>query len=172
MLAIIEQRHLTKENCNAITNNFKKNVPHRIELTLTLYFYFTLILLRIAYRKLSRMKSKILRYVQLVFQWICNTHESTLFKQDYFCEDLKMTSRILYTICLSLLLMCTINGMTLEEKDQLRLQVIDMFKHGYNSYMVRHDFFFTKEHVRISFLEACISSGWVDVIKVIKWNAA
>ena len=70
-----------------------------------------------------------------------------------------MTSRILYTISLSLLLMCTINGMTLEEKDQLRLQVIDMFKHGYNSYMVKHDFSFTIEHVRISFLEACVSSG-------------
>ncbi|CAF0742825.1 unnamed protein product [Adineta ricciae] len=46
-----------------------------------------------------------------------------------------MTSRILYTICLSLLSMCTVHSMTSEEKDQLRLQVIDMFKHGYNSYM-------------------------------------
>jgi hypothetical protein len=34
------------------------------------------------------------------------------------------------------LLISTIVGMLPEEKAQLRLQVIDMFKHGFGSYMV------------------------------------
>jgi hypothetical protein len=32
--------------------------------------------------------------------------------------------------------MSVITGMKLEEKNQLRLQVIDMFKHAFGSYMV------------------------------------
>jgi len=36
-----------------------------------------------------------------------------------------------------LLFILTIAGMSPKEKSQLRLQVIDMFKHGFGSYMVK-----------------------------------
>jgi hypothetical protein len=37
-----------------------------------------------------------------------------------------------------LLFISTITGMLPEEKSQLRLQVIEMFKHGFGSYMVKN----------------------------------
>jgi hypothetical protein len=46
-----------------------------------------------------------------------------------------MAIKIFYTTLL-LIFMSVITGMELEEKNQLRLQVIEMFKHAFNSYMV------------------------------------
>jgi hypothetical protein len=47
------------------------------------------------------------------------------------------------------LLISTIVGMLPEEKAQLRLQVIDMFKHGFGSYMVGN--------MNMCFAEICLS---------------
>jgi hypothetical protein len=48
------------------------------------------------------------------------------------------------------------SGMLPEEKAQLRLQVIEMFKHGFGSYMVRHrkDCFHCIDNL---YLEICLS---------------
>ena len=47
-----------------------------------------------------------------------------------------MFIKIFHTTSLLLIFMSAVIGMNLEEKSRLRLQVIDMFKHGFNSYMV------------------------------------
>lgn len=54
-----------------------------------------------------------------------------------------MWFKIFYSIDLLLLV---VTSVTIEEKNQLRLQVRDMFKHAYGSYMVgedRFEFMFT-----------------------------
>jgi hypothetical protein len=50
-----------------------------------------------------------------------------------------MLINIFNTILFLLILLSVITGMKLEEKNQLRLQVIDMFKHAFGSYMVENN---------------------------------
>jgi hypothetical protein len=47
-----------------------------------------------------------------------------------------MLIKMIYTTYLLLIFMSVIIGMKSEEKNRLRLQVIDMFKHAFGSYMV------------------------------------
>jgi mannosidase alpha-like ER degradation enhancer 3 len=46
-----------------------------------------------------------------------------------------MLIKIFHTNILLLIFMSVITSMTLEEKSQLRLQVLNMFKHAFGSYM-------------------------------------
>lgn len=50
---------------------------------------------------------------------------------------MNMLNRLLLAILVIELSATLVRAMQAEEKERLRLQVIDMFKHGFNSYMVR-----------------------------------
>jgi len=70
-----------------------------------------------------------------------------------------MFMKIFYSILLLLIFMSVMIGMKLEEKNRLRLQVIDMFKHGFGSYMVLN-YSFQLNFVAVFFfiIEICLSS--------------
>lgn len=56
-----------------------------------------------------------------------------------------------------LLLISTIAGMLPEEKSKLRLQVLEMFQHGFGAYMVKEKDKFKK--IIFLFIEICLSCG-------------